>query len=96
MSTNPRELTTQQQQQQKKSDDDNEEIMELIRQRLELGRERYSHGVRVDDDTREWGTKDNDWELMAIEEVMDGLVYAAAAIIRLRRRKDSVYHQNIR
>jgi hypothetical protein len=85
-----------QQQQQKKSDDDNEEIMELIRQRLELGRERYSHGVRVDDDTREWGTKDNDWELMAIEEVMDGLVYAAAAIIRLRRRKDSVYHQNIR
>ena len=84
------------QQQQKKSDDDNEEIMELIRQRLELGRERYSHGVRVDDDTREWGTKDNDWELMAIEEVMDGLVYAAAAIIRLRRRKDSVCHQNIR
>jgi hypothetical protein len=83
-------------QQQKNSDDDNEEIMELIRQRLELGRERYSHGVRVDDDTREWGTKDNDWELMAIEEVMDGLVYAAAAIIRLRRRKESVYHQNIR
>jgi len=79
-------------QQQKKSDDDNEEIMELIRQRLELGRERYSHGVRVDDDTREWGTKDNDWELMAIEEVMDGLVYAAAAIIRLRRRKYMVYH----
>ena len=63
--------------------------MELIRQRLELGRERYSHGVRVDDDTREWGTKDNDWELMAIEEVMDGLVYAAAAIIRLRRHKES-------
>jgi len=62
--------------------------MELIRQRLELGRERYSHGVRVDDDTREWGTKDNDWELMAIEEVMDGLVYAAAAIIRLRRCKE--------
>ena len=83
-------------QQQQNSDDDNEEIMELIRQRLELGRERYSHGVRVDDDTREWGTKDNDWELMAIEEVMDGLVYAAAAIIRLRRRKESVYHQNIR
>jgi len=26
----------------KKKDDDNEEIMELIRQRLELGRERYS------------------------------------------------------
>ena len=78
--------------QQQKKDDDNEEIMELIRQRLELGRERYSHGVRVDDDTREWGTKDNDWELMAIEEVMDGLVYAAAAIIRLRRRKYMVYH----
>ena len=34
------------------------------------------------------GTQSNDWELMAIEEVLDGLIYSAAAIIRLRRMKN--------
>ena len=70
------------------NDDDNEEILNLLKDRLKLGRERYGHGVRVNDDTTQWGTQSNDWELMAIEEVLDGLIYSAAAIIRLRRMKD--------
>jgi len=70
------------------NDDDNEEILNLLKDRLKLGRERYGHGVRVNDDTTQWGTPSNDWELMAIEEVLDGLIYSAAAIIRLRRMKD--------
>ena len=70
------------------NDDDNEEILNLLKDRLKLGRERYGHGVRVNDDTTQWGTPSNDWELMAIEEVLDGLIYSAAAIIRLRRIKD--------
>ncbi len=70
--------------------DDNNEIMELLQARLNLGRERYGHGVRVNDDTRTFGTEDNDWELMALEEMLDGLIYTTAAIIRLRRIKEKI------
>jgi len=71
--------------------DDNKEIMELLEKRLALGRERYGHGVRVDDDTREWGTEENSWELMMLEEALDGMIYSAAAMIRiLRKRKECV------
>lgn len=71
--------------------DDNKEIMELLEKRLALGRERYGHGVRVDDDTREWGTAENSWELMMLEEALDGMIYSAAAMIRiLRKRKECV------
>jgi len=65
--------------------------MELLEKRLALGRERYGHGVRVDDDTREWGTEENSWELMMLEEALDGMIYSAAAMIRiLRKRKECV------
>jgi len=71
-------------------DDDNDEILYLLKDRLTLGRKRYGHGVRVDDDTRQFGTDDNDWELMALEEMLDGLIYTTASIIRYRRKKQSV------
>ncbi len=67
--------------------DDNDEIMKLLHARLDLGRNRYGHGVIVDDDTRKYGTQDNDWELMALEEMLDGLIYTTASIIRYRREK---------
>lgn len=68
--------------------DDNEEIMKLLQTRLVLGRERYGHGVRVDDDTRQFGTNDNNWETMMMEEALDGMIYAAAQLIRLKRKRD--------
>ncbi len=40
--------------------------------------ERYGHGVRPDDDTREWGTNMNDWFEMAEEELLDAIVYINA------------------
>ena len=43
----------------------------------------------VNDDTRKYGTEDNDWELMALEEMLDGLIYTTASIIRLRRQRKS-------
>ncbi len=67
--------------------DDNEEILELLKGRLALGRERYGHGVVVDQSTKDFGTEEDDWELMALEEMLDGLIYTTASIIRLRRRK---------
>lgn len=74
-----------------RGEDDNKEIMELLEKRLALGRERYGHGVRVDDDTREWGTEENSWELMMLEEALDGMIYSAAAMIRiLRKHKECV------
>lgn len=71
-------------------DDDNEEILRLLKARLQLGRDRYGHGMIVDDDTTKYGTRTNDWHLMAEEEVLDGLIYAAASIIRYRRMREMV------
>lgn len=67
--------------------DDNQEIMDLLQKRLDLGRERYGHGVRVDDDTTKFGTESNDWELMLLEEVLDGMIYSAASMIRIMRAR---------
>ena len=64
--------------------DSNKEIIDLLLSRMKLGVERYGHGLRLHDDTRQWGTKEDSWEEMALEEVLDGLVYTAAAILRLR------------
>lgn len=68
--------------------DDNEEIMKLLQDRLVLGRERYGHGVRIDDDTRQFGTEDNNWETMMMEEALDGMIYAAAQLIRIKRKRE--------
>lgn len=75
--------------------DDNEEIMKLLEGRLKLGKERYGHGVIVDDDTSKYGTRENDWEEMALEEMLDGLIYTTAAIIRNRRRKRKPYNDKV-
>lgn len=69
--------------------DDNKEIMKLLQDRLNLGKQRYGHGVRVNDDTTKWGTETDDWELMMLEEALDGMIYSAAAMIRVMRRKKS-------
>ena len=64
-------------------DDQNEEILKLIKERMDLGLQRYGHGVQVNDDTRQWGTKKDNWSEMALEEVLDGMIYMAAQIIRI-------------
>ena len=68
--------------------DYNKEIIELLEHRMKIGIERYGHGLRIHDDTRQWGTKENSWEEMALEEVLDGLVYTASAILRLSERRN--------
>ena len=64
---------------------DNDEILALLKKRLDIGKERYGHGVRVADDTRTWGTKEDSWEEMALEETLDGLIYLTAQILRIQR-----------
>ena len=65
--------------------DDNEEIIKLIADRLELGLYRYKQGIRHTDDTRKFGCHDDSWLEMEIEEVLDGMVYTAASLLRLKR-----------
>ena len=55
--------------------DDNGEILDIIKQRMEVGLERYGHGLRTADDTRQWGTAEDSWEEMALEEALDGMIY---------------------
>ena len=55
-------------------------VLEEVRERMEMGREKYGHGVRVDDDTRTWGTRNNSWLNMAREEFLDAIVYVTAAV----------------
>ena len=68
--------------------DDNKEILELLKERMEMGIDKYGHGVKVNQNTQDFGTKDDDWELMALEEMLDGLIYTTAQIIRYRRKKN--------
>tara|TARA_Y100001970_G_C13842048_1_gene654960 strand:+ start:278 stop:520 length:243 start_codon:yes stop_codon:yes gene_type:complete len=68
--------------------DSNKDILDLLTSRMALGLERYGHGIRLHDDTRQWGTKEDSWEEMALEEVLDGLIYTAAAILRLRKQRN--------
>ena len=58
---------------------------EEILGRLELGLKRYKHGVRVDDDTRTWGTPHDSWIDMAKEELLDAVIYVIADYIRTVR-----------
>ena len=78
--------------------DDNDAILRLledrypfeeaVRARLDLGRERYGHGIRADDDTTQWGTKTDSWLEMGLEEIDDLAIYVAAQLSRMLRGYD--------
>ena len=55
--------------------DDNDEIMFLLKERLQIGRDRYGHGIRVMADTREWGTPADSWAELGLEEALDLCLY---------------------
>ena len=62
-----------------------EDPRDLILERLQLGKTKYGHGVRVNDDTVTWGTKKDSWMHMAKEEFLDGMIYVIADYIRKGR-----------
>ena len=67
--------------------DYNAEIIEMIEARMKVGKTRYGHGLRVHDDTRQWGTKDDSWTEMGLEEVLDMSIYLCAQILRIQERE---------
>jgi len=68
--------------------DANDEIISMIKDRLELGRQRYGHGVILDDDTRAYGTERSSWTLMALEEALDLAIYLSARLIQVLRKEE--------
>ncbi len=66
--------------------DDNKEILELLIERMELGRNRYGQGIRRGDDTRKFGCEDDSWLEMEMQEILDGMIYTATSILRLREK----------
>ena len=65
-------------------------VLDDVTTRLELGKSKYGHGVRVNMDTTTWGTPKNSWMEMAKEEFLDALVYVAADYIVKGRKETSV------
>ena len=57
-------------------------LRESLLGRLDLGRGKYGHGVRVMDDTVTWGTKKDSWLEMASEELLDAIIYVIADYLR--------------
>ena len=66
--------------------DDNYEILNLLVSRLKIGKKEYGHGLKIDDDTRKFGCKEDSWLEMELEEVLDGMIYTSATILRLQRQ----------
>jgi hypothetical protein len=61
---------------------DKEGMQERIKERMKMGLERYGHGIRLEDDTRQWGTRENSWLEMCEEEILDGIIYSISHKLR--------------
>lgn len=72
---------------------DNQEILFLLKERLQIGLERYGHGINVMDDTRSWGTAEDSWTEMGLEEALDLALYLGAAILRVRHLEEDLVRQ---
>jgi len=60
-------------------EEEQKRILDELQRRLDKGRQTYGHGVRIRDPY--------DWREMALEEVLDGMVYIAAALLRQREEE---------
>ncbi len=67
--------------------DYNAEILNMIEARMAIGKKRYGHGLRINDDTRQWGTSEDSWTEMGLEEALDLVIYLSAQIIRIQERE---------
>ena len=57
----------------------NDQIIELIRERLEIGAKKYGHENVVSDD--------RDFIKEALEEVLDCMVYTSCKLIEIKEKK---------
>lgn len=59
------------------------ELHAAIIARLDKGEQEYGHKIRIMDDTTTWGTKNNSWLEMAVEEIADAIIYVITHYLRL-------------
>jgi hypothetical protein len=57
-------------------------LLEAIQSRLDIGKQRYGHGVLVAENINK------NWKRELLEEMLDGVVYAAANVLRTRDHDD--------
>ena len=57
-------------------------IIAAINKRLDIGIQRYGHGIRINDDTTQFGTEKDSWLEMMEQELLDAAVYLTAHIMR--------------
>ncbi len=60
------------------TDDVNDSVIRDVEERLRVGRQRYGHGVLVQ------ANSDKNWKRELVEELLDGVVYAAADVLTKR------------
>lgn len=60
----------------------NKKIIELIEDRIEKGKREYANEIDPHDG--------REWELEALEELLDACVYLATAIIKIKELKNNV------
>jgi len=61
----------------------NPDLNAAIYSRLKKGEQEYGHKIRVMDDTTTWGTKNNSWLEMAVEEIADAIIYVLTNYLRM-------------
>lgn len=59
---------------------------------MAIGIKRYGHGIRHEDDTRQWGTEEDTWVEMGLEEALDLAIYLAAELIRLKEARGGAFY----
>ena len=59
----------------------NDRILDLVKKRLELGQKKYNQDVPINDN--------RDYQEEALEELLDGVVYLAAQLIRIKEGSNS-------
>lgn len=65
----------------------NKIIIDKINARLEFGKQKYGHGIILDDDTTKYASSWDsasalNWTVMCLEEMLDGIVYSCASILK--------------
>ena len=59
-----------------------QKILDEIDKRLDLGIKRYGHGIRISDNTTNFGTEEDSWLEMMEQELLDAVVYLTAHLMR--------------
>ena len=68
-------------------------LVNFIRRRQEFGLKKYGHGVRHEDDTRNFGTTRDSWWEMMQEELGDAINYAVCGLMRDEKLPPRAAHE---